>query len=256
MAEVEYEVRGRIATITLNRPERMNAMTNAMYEAISDGFRRAEADREVRCVVVTGTGGRAFSAGHDLYEMGGGRGAAAGWQPYRARRFDNGMECAKPTLAAIDGYCLAGGMELALFCDVRVASDRSQFGSPEVKWNILHGYGALRLPDIIGMSNTMYLLLSGEFIDAQTALRVGLVSHVVAPDELMPTAYALAERIAGNGPSAARLIKELAYRGRDLPLQEGLRLYKEYSRIASASADAREGTTAFAEKRVPAFQDA
>ena len=255
MNEVKYEVSGRIARITIDRPERMNAMTGAMYEEISNRLREAEADKQVRAIIVSGDGGRAFSAGHDLYEMGG-EPSKVGWQPHRARRFDNGMECAKPTVAAIDGYCLAGGLELALFCDVRIASDRSQFGSPEVKWNILHGYGALRLPDMIGMSNTMYLLLSGDFVDADTALRVGLVSHVFPHEELQAAAREIAERVAGNGPSAARLIKELAYRGRDLPLQEGLRLYKEYSRIASSTEDNREGTRAFAEKRTPEFKDA
>ncbi len=253
MEEVEYTVDGAIARITLNRPERMNAMTGAMYDEISDGFRAAEADDAVRVVIVSGGGGRAFSAGHDLLEMG--NGERASWAPYRPRRFDNGMECAKPTIAAVDGYCLAGGMELALFCDIRIASDRSQFGSPEVKWNILHGYGALRLPDIIGMSNTMYLLLTGEFIDAQTALRVGLVSHVVPPDDLYPTAERIAKQVAGNGPTAARLIKELAYRGRDLPVHEGLRLYKEYQRIATDTEDRREGSRAFAEKRAPNYQN-
>ena len=255
MNEVKYEVSGRIARITIDRPERMNAMTGAMYEEISNRLREAEADKQVRAIIVSGDGGRAFSAGHDLYEMGG-EPSNAGWQPYRPRRFDSGMECAKPTVAAIDGYCLAGGLELALFCDVRIASDRSQFGSPEVKWNILHGYGALRLPDIIGMSHTMYLLLTGDFIDAETALRAGLVSHVVTPVELIPTVERVAERIASNGPAAARLIKELAYRGRDLPMSEGLRLYKEYSRIASSMQDNREGTRAFAEKRAPEFKDA
>jgi enoyl-CoA hydratase/carnithine racemase len=252
--EVVYAVDGRIATIEIDRPDRMNAMTDAMYAAISDAFRRAEADPAVRCVIVSGRGGRAFSAGHDLHELGGG-GAGGSWQPYRPRRFDNGLEFAKPSIAAIDGYCLAGGMELALFCDIRMASSRAQFGAPEVKWSILHGYGALRLPDLIGMSNTMYLLLTGDFVDAQAALRMGLVSHVVEPDALLSTAREVAERIASNGPLAARLIKELAYRGRDVSMQEGLRLYKEYSRIASASDDVREGTRAFAEKRTPEFGD-
>lgn len=251
--EILYSKDGRIANIAINRPERMNAMTGAMYEAIGEGFRAAEADPEVRCVIVTGTGNRAFSAGHDLYEMGNGN--RRPWQPFRARRFDNGLECAKPTIAAVNGFCLAGGMELALFCDIRIAAESAQFGSPEVKWNILHGYGALRLPDIIGMSNTMYLLLTGDFIDAATALRVGLVSHVVPQEDLMGTAQAVAERVAGNGPSAARLIKELAYRGRDLPLHEGLRLYKEYQAISSASPDNEEGTRAFAERRAPDFKD-
>lgn len=256
MSEVLYDKDGMIAQITVNRPERMNAMTGAMYQAISDGFRAAEADHAIRCVIVAGAGNRAFSAGHDLHELGRGGGGRGGWQPYRARRFDDGLECSKPTIAAVNGYCLAGGLELALFCDIRIASEAAQFGSPEVKWNILHGYGALRLPDIIGMSNTMYLLLTGEFIDAQTALRAGLVSEVVADDELMGAARRIAERICSNGPSAARLIKDLAYRGRDLPVSEGLRLYKEYQRIASSHPDNREGTTAFAEKRAPQFTDA
>lgn len=254
MQEVQYEVSGSIARITINRPEAMNAMTGEMYEEISEGFRRSDADPAVRATIVTGAGGRAFSAGHDLKAMGG-NGERPGWMPYRARRFDNGMECAKPTIAAVDGYCLAGGMELALFCDIRVATDRSQFGSPEVKWNILHGYGALRLPDIIGMSNTMYLLLTGEFIDAATALRVGLVSEVVAPEDLSATVDRIAAKIASNGPTAARLIKDLAYRGRDLPLHEGLRLYKEYQAVTGRMDDREEGTRAFAEKRAPQFQD-
>ncbi|MDA1001985.1 MAG: enoyl-CoA hydratase/isomerase family protein [Chloroflexi bacterium] len=254
MTEVEYVVEGAVARIVINRPERMNAMTDAMYEAVSEGFRAAEADRDVRAVIVSGAGGRAFSAGHDLNELGGDRERGA-WTPYRPRRWDNGMECAKPTIAAIDGYCLAGGLELALFCDIRIASDRSQFGAPEVKWNVLHGYGALRLPDFIGMSNTLQLVLSGEFIDAAAALRTGLVSEVLPPDDVMPRAQALAARIAANGPAATRLIKELVYRGRDLPLAEGLRLYREYTRIAAATEDAHEGPRAFVEKRMPTFHD-
>jgi len=254
MSDVLYETQGATAVITINRPERMNAMTSEMYGAITGNLQAAEADRNVRCVIVTGAGDRAFSAGHDLYELGEG-GGGRGWQPHRAHRWDSGLECSKPTIAAVNGYCLAGGMELALFCDIRIAADTAQFGSPEVKWNILHGFGALRLPDVIGLSNTMYLLLTGDFIDAQTALRVGLVSHVVPGSELMPTVLQVANRIASNGPSAARLIKELAYRGRDLPFSEGLRLYQEYQRIASSHPDNQEGTRAFAEKRTPQFTD-
>lgn len=254
MDEIKYTVKDQIARIVIDRPERMNAMTNSMYEDIGDAFRKADADPDVRCTVISGSGGRAFSAGHDLHEMGGG-GRRGAWQPYRARRWDNGWESSKPTIAAVDGYCLAGGMELAVFCDIRIASDRSQFGSPEVKWNILHGYGALRLPDLIGMSNALYLLLTGEFVTADQALRMGLVSHVVPAGELESFVDNVADRIASNGPAATRLIKELAYRGRDLPLSEGLRLYKEYSRVSSATDDAREGPRAFAEKRRPQFKD-
>ena len=253
MSEVEYTVEGHIGRLTLNRPEKLNAMTDAMYASIGEAVREAERDREVRAVIVTGLG-RAFTSGHDLNELAeGGRGR--GWQPYRPQRFDNGLQCSKPLIAAVNGYCLAGGMELALFCDIRSASTEAQFGAPEVKWGILHGYGALRLPDIVGMSNAMHLLLTGEFIDAETALRTGLVSELVEPDELLPRAEAIAERIASNGPIAVRLIKELAYRGRELPLAGGLRLYQEYSRVANASSDSREGTRAFVEKREPEFHD-
>ena len=255
MDEVTYSTEGRVARITLDRPERMNAMTDAMYDEVGRLLQLADADPVVRCILVTGSGERAFSAGHDLYELGSDREART-WQPYRAHRWDSGLQCATPTVAVIDGYCLAGGLELALFCDIRIASTRSQFGSPEVKWNILHGYGALRLPDMIGMSQTMYLLLTGDFIDAATALRVGLVSHLFPPERLEAESLELARRVAGNGPGAARLIKELAYRGRDLPLSEGLRLYHEYGRIASSMADNREGTRAFAERRTPEFNDA
>ena len=253
MDEIEYRVEGQIGYLTLNRPEKMNAMTDAMYAAIGDAVREAERDRDVRAVIVSGTG-RAFTSGHDLGQLAEASGRR-GWQPYRAQRFDNGLECSKPLIAAINGYALAGGLELALFCDIRIASESAQFGAPEVKWGILHGYGAVRLPDMIGMSSTMRLLLTGEFTDAQTALRIGLVSEVVPPDELMSRAEAIAEQIASNGPIAVRLIKELAYRGRELPMRDGLRLYHEYSRIANSSKDSREGTRAFVEKRLPEFRD-
>ena len=251
--EVTYEVDGDVATLTVNRPEKMNAMTDAMYAAIGEAVRAAEGDREVRAMIVTGAGNRAFSAGHDLVELAD-RAEGLGWQPWRGRRFDNGLESPKPLIAAINGYCLAGGLELALFCDIRIATPSAQFGAPEVKRGILHGYGALRLPEIVGSSNAMELLLTGDFIDAETALRSGLVSRVVPEAELLPTARSIAETIASNAPIAVRLIKELAVRGRELPLADGLRLYQEYSRFASASDDAREGTRAFIEKREAEFK--
>lgn len=252
-SEVEYRVDGNVGYLTLNRPEKLNAMTDAMYAAIGEAVTQAERDPAVRCVIVTGTG-RAFTSGHDLGELAD-RSGERSWQPYRPRRFDNGLECSKPLIAAINGYALAGGLELALFCDIRIASEEAQFGAPEVKWGILHGYGAVRLPDMVGMSNAMQLVLTGDFIDAETALRIGLVSEVVAPEQLLPRAQEIAARIAANGPIAVRLIKELAYRGRELSPHDGLRLYQEFSRIANASDDSREGTRAFVEKRTPQFHD-
>ena len=253
MPEVEYAVDGHIARLTVNRPEKMNAMTDVMYAAIGEAIQSAEADPEVRAVIVTGAGDAAFSAGHDLAELAG-RGDPAGWQPWRGRRFDQGLQCSKPLIAAVNGYCLAGGLELALFCDIRIASPSARFGAPEVTRGILHGYGALRLPDLVGMSHALELLTTGAFIDADTALRIGLVNRVVPADQLQAEADSIATTIAANAPIAVRLIKELAYRGRELPLADGLRLYQEYSRVANASEDAREGTDAFVEKRDARFQ--
>ena len=249
MDEITYEVSERIASIRLERPEKLNAMTDAMYAAIGDAVREAEADPEVRCIVVSGSG-RAFTSGHDLGEFAG----RSEWRPWRAERFDNGLECAKPIIAAIQGYCLAGGLELALFCDIRIADETAQFGCPEVRWGILHGYGALRLPGLIGGSDALRLLLTGEFIDAAEALRIGLVSEVVAPDRLAERARELASAIAANGPTAIRMTKELAQRSRDASLADGLRIYQEYSRQAFASADAAEGLAAFAERRDPRYE--
>ena len=139
------------------------------------------------------------------------------------------------------------------FCDIRIADDSAQFGCPEVKWAILHGYGSLRLPGMIGLSDALWLLLSGDFVDAQEALRMGLISKVTTRDELLPTARALAGRIAANGPTAVRLTKELATRSREMSLGDGLRLYQEYSRLAFSSDDAREGIASFAERREPKY---
>ena len=249
MDEISYSVDGHIASVRLLRPEKLNAMTDEMYHAIGDAFKQADANPEVRCVVLSGSG-RAFSSGHDLLEFG----ERQAWKPWAGERFDNGLETAKPTIAAINGYCLAGGLELALYCDIRICDTTAQFGCPEPRWGILHGYGALRTPGLVGTSDAMRLLLTGEFIDAAEALRIGLVSQVVEPDDLLSAANDMAARIAVNSPLAIRLTKELARRGRDMSLADGLRLYQEYSRLAFSSEDAREGTTAFAERRDPEYQ--
>ena len=255
MAEIEVVRDGPIWTVTLQRPEKLNAMTASMYAAISDAFREIEADGDARVGIVTGAGERAFSAGADLVGLHGRHEAGeTGWRPWRADRFDHGLECAKPLIAAVNGYCLAGGLELALACDIRVASTSAQFGAPEVRWAILHGYGALRLPQMIPSSVAMEMLLTGTSIDAARAHQVGLVSHVVAPEQLLATARGVAERIARNGPLTVRMTKELARRGAETLLAEGLRLYQEYRRIAHGSTDALEGTRAFREKRDPAFR--
>jgi enoyl-CoA hydratase/carnithine racemase len=253
---VEFEVRGRVALLTLNRPEKLNAMDSEMYEAISGHLRRIDADDEIWAGVVTGSGDRAFTAGADLVGLHGTAEAARpGWSSPRADRFDLGLEVQKPLIAAVNGYCLAGGLELALVCDIRVAAENAQFGCPEVKWNLLHGYGAQRLPEIVGFSNAMYLLLTGRFVDAREALRIGLVQEVVPVGGALPRALELAEAICANGPLAVRVTKELALRSRDLSLPDGIRLYQALGRLVEMSEDQEEGTRAFAEKRSPRFRN-
>jgi E-phenylitaconyl-CoA hydratase len=251
---IRFEREGRVATITLDRPDKLNAMDAEMYEEISRRLREIDEDDSIWVGIVTGAGERAFTAGADLVGMHGGEGAA-GWSATRPARFDLGLEVGKPLLAAVNGYCLAGGLELALVCDIRVASETAQFGTPEVKWNLLHGYGAQRLPEIVGYSNAMYLLLTGRFIDAHEAHRIGLVQEVVTPERLLDRARQLADEICSNGPMAVRMTKELALRGRDLSLADGIRLYQALNRIVEASEDLEEGTRAFAEKRKPRFKN-
>src|SRR2546429_3730232 len=203
---IRFEVDGHVAIITLDRPEKMNAMDSEMYTAISERMREIDARDDIWIGVVTGSGDRAFTAGADLVGMHGtAEQAQVGWSAMRANRFDLGLEVQKPMITAVNGYCLAGGLELALVCDIRLASENAQFGCPEVKWNLLHGYGAQLLPRIVGTSNAMYKLLPGQFIDAAEALRIGLVNEVVPRDRLMTRVYELAAVICGNGPMAIRM---------------------------------------------------
>lgn len=250
---IEFSREGHMATITLNRPDKMNAMTGDMYADISSRLREIDEDPDIWAAVITGTGDRAFSAGADL-AMEGRAGGGGGWSAYRANRFDFGLEVQKPLIAAVNGYCLAGGLELALICDIRVASENAQFGCPEVKWNLLHGYGAQRLPFIVGLSNAMRLLLTGEFIGAEEACRIGLIQEIVSQDQVRDRAAEIAMRICENGPMAVRMTKEMTLRSLDLSLTDGLRLYHEYSRQVFQSEDMIEGTRSFAEKRMPAFK--
>lgn len=253
---VEFEQKGRVATITVNRPEKMNAMDTEMYARISDCLRWVDEQDDIWVAVVTGVGETAFSAGADLVGVHGGTEETdVAWSATRPARFDLGLEVQKPLIAAVNGYCLAGGLELALVCDIRVASESAQFGCPEVKWNLLHGYGAQRLGEIIGFSNAQYLLLTGQFIDAAEAHRVGLVQEVVPADRLKARALELAETICGNAPMAVRMTKELATRSRDLSLSDGIRLYQALNRLVELSDDLEEGTRAFAEKRAPDFRN-
>lgn len=246
---IGYEVADRIATITLDRQRALNAMDTAAYRDITEALARIDADPEVRVGIITGAGDRAFSAGADLKEMHSGEADADPWRSWRADRWDLGLSVTTPLIAAIDGYALAGGLELALKCDIRIATARSEFGAPEVKWNLLHGFGALRLPAVVGLSDAMLLLLTGEFVGAEEALRIGLISRIVDPSELMPEAKRIGRAIAANAPDAVHMTKELALSGLGSPLEQGLRLYHAYMEILEGNEEQAERLHTFSEHR-------
>ncbi len=269
MSAVLYEVRDGIAYVTLNRPEVHNAMDPRMVVELAEAWLRFEADDAARVAIVTGAGEQAFSAGADLKRLiplvTRARQPEDEWD--RRVLYDrvDGVRLIdvalmrfrplyKPVIAAINGYCLAGGTELALACDLRVAAEHASLGLTEPKRGLIPGGGSMaRLPRQIPYCKAMEILLTGDPMPAQEAWRVGLVNYVVPLPHLMPTAERLARSIAENGPLAVRKIKEVVINSLGLPLQQAFEVENEASRIIMRSEDAREGARAFAEKRKPEF---
>ena len=253
---VLFEARDRVALVTINRPQRMNAIDPATSAELLRAFELFRNDDRLWVAVLTGSGERAFSAGADLTSM---AEAQARGEAMDLRVPFGGItrtfQCWKPIVAAINGHCLAGGLELALCCDIRLAAEHAQFGLPEVTRAIIPGAGGTqRLARAIPAAAAMHLLLTGGRFDAQWALRFGLVSEVVAADRLLPRALGIADEICRNGPLAVRAVKEAALRGRAMTLEEGLRLENDKGREVIATEDAREGPRAFAEKRAPRYE--
>lgn len=254
-----YQVRGQVAVIHLNRPERMNTLGGTMKPDLARAFfELARNDETVRAVVITGSGDRAFCAGADIKERAANE--VRGTDFYVAQKathdlFRNIDEFEKPVIAAINGVALGGGLELALCCDLRIASAGARFGLPEVKLGIIPAAGGTqRLPRLIGEARAKELILTADLIDAAEAFRIGLVNRVVAAEALMPEALALAQRIAELPPLAVRFAKRAINRGMQTDLDSGL----EYERYAAAmiidSEDRKEGMRAFVEKRKPVFK--
>jgi enoyl-CoA hydratase/carnithine racemase len=225
---VRFEPEGQTALITIDRPEKLNAMNSAIYAELGRLFTVLDESEELLVGIVTGAGGRAFSAGADLKEMHGPETKRRGWGPWRPDGWSFGRTTRKPLIAAIDGFALAGGLELALTCDIRIATPNSTFGAPEVRWALLHGLGATRLPAAVGLSNAMSLLLTGESIDSEEALRIGLISKIVPQESLLEEARGIAAKIASNNPIAVQMSKELALRAAMPAAEESLRLYRSY----------------------------
>jgi E-phenylitaconyl-CoA hydratase len=253
---VLYEVDEQIATITLNRPDAMNSLDPETLAEVNDAFQKANTDGEVRVAILTGAGDRAFCTGSDLKKTMPPKESFAELTFGRPKWLYPfaGLEIDKPTICAVNGYALAGGMELALACDIRIASTNAQFGQSEVcVGSIPAAGGTQRLPRAVGLSDAMLMMLTGDRIDAEQALRIGLVSRVVPPEDLTRTAREIALRIAANAPLAVRAVKRLVREGLDLPLLSAIQSEQFALGLLRDTQDRIEGRLAFQEKRRPVY---
>ena len=254
---VRVETSDGVATITVSRPEKLNALNAEVLDGLRAAFERARDDAATGAVILTGAGDKAFVAGADIAAL------AAIDSPSTARELAKRgqsltrlMETlGKPVIAAINGYALGGGCELALACTLRLAAEGAKIGQPEVKLGLIAGYGGTqRLPRLVGEGRALELLLTGEPVDAAEAFRIGLVNRVVPRERLLEECRALAKKIMAAGPVATRLTLEAVRRGGQLSLGEGLGLEADLFSVVAATSDMKEGTAAFLEKRPPKFQ--
>jgi E-phenylitaconyl-CoA hydratase len=259
---VKFETKERIAILTINRPLAMNALDVETLASLNKAWIDFRDNPELWVAIITGAGGKAFCSGADIKSVSRYyNNSTANQQKVKAIEecwkggITRNLEIWKPMIAAINGYCLAGGLEIALACDIRIASENATFGFTEVTRGIIPGAGGTqRLPRLIPLGKSLEMILTGESIDAQEAYRIGLVNTVVPPDQLLPKAMELAERICRNAPLAVRAAKEAVYRGVDLPIPEGLRLEQSLAEPVYQSEDAKEGPRSFFEKRPPLFK--
>ncbi len=251
-----YDVKDRIARITFNRPNVLNALNRATMDELGDCLNAVQSDDSVRVLILTGAGEKAFIAGADINEL-------AQRTPVDGKEFSlYGQEIihrletmGKPSIAAINGFALGGGCELALACTIRIASRNAKLGQPEVKLGILPGYGGTqRLARLCGKGVAHELILTAEMIAAEEAMRIGLVNRVTDPADLLPTAEAIARKIIANAPLAVKYAMEAVEHGMEMPQEEGLFLEATLFGLCCATDDMREGTRAFLEKRPAKFQ--
>jgi enoyl-CoA hydratase len=253
---ISSEQDGFVAVVTIDNPP-MNALSAALLDELESELDRLDADDGVRAIVLRGGGERAFVAGADIKEFPSLRESppSEGGSARGIQKLGNRMDAARtPFVAAIQGFCLGGGLELAMCCDIRVASDDAQLGQPEIKLGLIPGGGGTqRLPRLVGQGRAMLLNLTGDFVDAGTAERWGLVEKVVPREELLDAATGIARTIAARSPVSVAVLRELARETRDLPLAEGLQREAAGFVRCLASEDGLEGVTAFIEKREPQF---
>ncbi len=252
---ITYSVEDRIATITVNRPDKLNALNEATISELGEAIEEARNTEEIGGVILTGSG-KAFVAGADIAELAAKKPREVQALARKGQEIFNRFETAPmPVIAAVNGFALGGGCELALCCHVRIASENAKFGQPEVKLGTIPGYGGTqRLPRLIGRGRAMQLLMTGEIIDAVEAYRIGLVNKVVpASESVVDAARAMMKQMLANGPLALMSIVEVVNDGQDLKLPAALELEADRFGDMAKTADMEEGTKAFLEKRPPKF---
>ncbi len=255
-SNIIVERREPIAIVTINRPEKLNALNIATIESLDTTMHKLNEDSAIRAIVLTGAGQKAFVAGADISEitrLDQSSGEAFATRGQKVFRFIETMT--KPVIAAVNGFALGGGCELAMSCHIRIASSHARFGQPEINLGIIPGYGGTqRLPRLIGLSNAIYLLSSGEMISAEKALQLGLVSEVVESEQLMERAATLASALSQKAPLALQYILEAVYRGMDTDMDSALAIEARLFGKSCETEDMREGTSAFLNKRKPMFK--
>jgi len=251
-----FELSDGIARITVNRPDKLNALNATVLSELGDAITRVETDAAVRGVILTGAGSKAFVAGADIAELAKQRPLEGKARSLLGQQVFRRLErCGKPVIAAVNGFALGGGCELAMACHIRIASEQARFGQPEVKLGIGPGYGGTaRLPRLVGRGRALELLLTGAMIDAAEAYRIGLVNRVVPADKLMEEAQTMLRGILENGPLAIQACLEAVDAGMEASLDQALLLEANHFGLLSSTADMREGTRAFVEKRKPVFK--
>ena len=245
-----------IGFVTINRPDKLNALNIETIRELEDLFTHLKDNQEVKVVIITGAGEKAFVAGADIEELSKLNMMEGKEYSLRGQRVFSLIEnLGKPVIAAVNGYALGGGTELALACHIRIASEKAMFGQPEVKLGLIPGYGGTqRLARLVGKGKALEMILTGDMITAQQALEIGLVNKVVSTEELLSACKDIAKKIMNNSPIAIKYALETVNNGLDKSLEEGLRIEAELFGMVCGTEDSKEGTSAFLEKRKPDFK--
>lgn len=252
---ISLEINNKLARVTINRPEKLNALDAETITELYQVFKKIKQDENVSVIIVKGSGEKAFVAGADISEINRHDDISGRIFALRGQKVFRYIEkLQKPVIAAINGYALGGGCELAMACHIRIASETAKFAQPEINLGLIPGYGGTqRLPRLIGRTRALYLLLTGETIDAKHALEMGLINEVVSPDKLNSRVQELAESILTKAPIATKYILQSVTDGQDMNLDAGLNLEAELFGNLCSTEDMKEGTSAFLEKRKPVF---